>query len=143
MIIRDWVQKDNDKVFLIEVESFKDPWSKSMFDDLFKNPLIRNYLIEEDNEILGYMSVIATKFVFEVINIAVKKDKRNCGLGSMLLKKAISVAKEVSAEEVLLEVRASNVSALNLYTKFGFLKDGVRKGYYPDGEDAILMSLKL
>lgn len=47
------------------------------------------------------------------------------------------------AESVLLEVRASNEAALRLYSSLGFERVGLRRQYYPDGEDAVLMTLLL
>ena len=57
-------------------------------------------------------------------------------------------ASKLEAEEIWLEVRASNISAIELYHRFGFKNQGVRKGYYSvpqstEKEDAILMNLKL
>lgn len=47
------------------------------------------------------------------------------------------------AESVLLEVRASNEAALRLYDSLGFQRVGLRRRYYADGEDALLMTLLL
>lgn len=47
------------------------------------------------------------------------------------------------AESVLLEVRASNAAALHLYDSLGFERVGLRRRYYADGEDAVLMTLLL
>ena len=52
-------------------------------------------------------------------------------------------AKKLGAEQAFLEVRESNSSAKGLYVAFGFEQMGLRKGYYPDGEDAIVMTKKL
>lgn len=52
-------------------------------------------------------------------------------------------AREAACEYMTLEVRASNEAALNLYQKMGFIQVNVSKNYYPDGEDAIVMTLAL
>ena len=79
-----------------------------------------------------------------VTNIAVHSDYRKQGIASKLIKKMFNLCKEHQSAYILLEVRANNIPAKNLYEKFGFKSDGIRKGYYknPDGthEDAILMS---
>lgn len=49
----------------------------------------------------------------------------------------------MACEYMTLEVRASNEAALNLYQKMGFIQVNVSKSYYPDGEDAIVMTLAL
>lgn len=143
MIVREMTKLDLEEVLKIEKESFSDAWTENMFKDLFLSSQYKNLVVEEDGQILGYTSVIATFYLFEVINIAVKKESRRLGVASILMDKIISLAKEFSVERIFLEVRSSNLPAQNLYCKFGFKKDGVRKGYYPDGEDALLMSLYL
>lgn len=143
MILREMTKSDLAKVLKIERESFSDPWTENMFQDLFDSSQYKNYVAEENGQILGYMSVIATFYLFEVINIAVQSESRRLGVASLLMEKVISLAKEFSVERVFLEVRGSNLPAQNLYRKFGFKQDGVRKGYYQDGEDALLMSLSL
>ena len=63
--------------------------------------------------------------------------------GARLLRHAMSVARQAGAATLLLEVRPSNVKAVELYRHFGFAQIGVRRGYYPaDGgrEDALVMT---
>lgn len=139
-MIREMAISDVETVAEIESESFLDPWTEKMFLDLFSSPVYKNYVVTENDEISGYMSVIATKYVFEIINIAVKKEKRNKGLGFALINKAKNTAKDIRADKIFLEVRKSNSAAIGLYLKSGFKFDGERKGYYPDGEDALLLS---
>ncbi len=77
-----------------------------------------------------------------VTSIAVREKQRGCGLGELLLASLIDLAVQLRAGLVTLEVRASNITAQNLYIKYGFQNVGMRPGYYTDnGEDAILMTL--
>jgi len=63
------------------------------------------------------------------------------GLGELLLIASIDLAAELKASFMTLEVRASNLVAQSLYSKYGFIQMGVRRGYYLDNrEDAIIMS---
>ena len=72
--------------------------------------------------------------------IAVRESYRRRGLGEMLLADAIELALSNDQESVTLEVRRSNVSALNLYQKLGFRAAGVRPRYYTDPvEDALIL----
>lgn len=139
-MIREMTVADVSMVAKIERESFCDPWTEKMFYDLFLSPVYKNYVITKNDEISGYMSVIATKYVFEIINIAVKKTERKKGFGAALIEKAKETAIKYSADKIFLEVRKSNSAAIGLYLKSGFKFDGERKGYYPDGEDAFLLS---
>ena len=61
----------------------------------------------------------------------------------MMMMHLFDRAREAACEYMTLEVRASNEAALNLYRKMGFIQVNVSKSYYPDGEDAIVMTLAL
>ena len=75
--------------------------------------------------------------------IAVREASRRLGIGELLLMAAISLATRHNARLLTLEVRASNVPSIKLYEKYGFVRVGVRRGYYSeDGEDALLMSIE-
>jgi ribosomal-protein-alanine N-acetyltransferase len=79
-----------------------------------------------------------------IINIAVRSSYRGKGIGELLLVSAIDMAGPLKANLVTLEVRATNTVAQNLYTKYGFNKVGVRRGYYTDNkEDAFIMTTDL
>jgi ribosomal-protein-alanine N-acetyltransferase len=81
-----------------------------------------------------------------LLNIAVSPEHQGQQHGTVLLQTLLEAARAAGAARCLLEVRCSNGGAIALYRKHGFLKDGVRKNYYPadDGrEDALLMSLDL
>jgi ribosomal-protein-alanine N-acetyltransferase len=76
-----------------------------------------------------------------ITNIAVCPEYREQGLGSRLLHRFLSIARERGMRRATLEVRIGNAPAQNLYKKFGFRPMGVRKRYYDDGEDALIMWL--
>ena len=76
-----------------------------------------------------------------ITNIAVRKVHYRRGTGEMLLIALIEMAIKLNALIITLEVRTSNITAQNLYSKYGFVKVGLRRGYYMDnGEDGVLMS---
>jgi len=76
-----------------------------------------------------------------VVTIGVRNSQRNRGLGEWLLISIIDMAVRLGAKTVTLEVRVSNVTARQLYEKYGFSIAGTRKKYYSDnGEDAYIMS---
>lgn len=77
------------------------------------------------------------------MNIVVKKDERNKGIGSSLLKEIIHIAKKLKAKTITLEVNENNEPAIKLYKKYGFEQVGLRKKYYNNKEDAILMATSL
>jgi ribosomal-protein-alanine N-acetyltransferase len=91
--------------------------------------------------IIGFSGIWLMTDEAHITNIAVGKEYRGRGIGELLLIATIDLARELKASTMTLEVRASNTVAQNLYSKYGFEKAGIRKGYYLDNrEDAILMS---
>ena len=76
-----------------------------------------------------------------ITNIAVRKIHYRQGIGEMLLIALIENAVKLNARIITLEVRASNIAAQSLYSKYSFAKVGLRRAYYVDnGEDGVLMS---
>jgi len=72
-------------------------------------------------------------------NIAVAPPYQGQGVGSHLLSVILGEALVRQVRRAFLEVRPSNRKAIRLYEKFGFDKVGVRRRYYRDGEDALIM----
>lgn len=75
-----------------------------------------------------------------VTTIAVHPDYRSKGVGELMLSSLIGISYEIGARMVTLEVRVSNAVAQNLYRKYGFKEEGIRRRYYSDNhEDALIM----
>jgi ribosomal-protein-alanine N-acetyltransferase len=93
------------------------------------------------HHIVGFVGFWIMSDEAHITSIAVREECRQRGIGEMLMTSVIERAMELKARLVTLEVRISNTAAQNLYTKYGFAKVGVRKGYYTDNrEDALMMS---
>ena len=74
-------------------------------------------------------------------NVAVRRDRQREGIGNFLMESMIRLAEERGITMIHLEVRAGNETAIRLYERQGFVRDGLRKGYYIDPtEDAVLMT---
>jgi len=98
------------------------------------SPAMRNY-------ITGFVGFWVMGDEAHITSIAVREAYRRQGIGEMLLVAAIGRAAELRARIITLEVRASNIAAQNLYSRYGFTQVGVRRGYYTDNrEDALVMS---
>jgi len=78
-----------------------------------------------------------------VISIAVLPEHQREGTGFALMREAMQAMVNYKAKECYLEVRASNVPAVNLYRKMGFEIIRTKTGYYADGEAAYVMARKL
>jgi len=91
--------------------------------------------------IVGFSGIWIMVDEAHITNIAVRQQYQRKGLGELLLIATIDLSKELKASFLTLEVRASNLVAQNLYSKYGFVKTGLRRSYYLDNrEDAIIMS---
>ena len=139
-MIRRMELKDLAEIMIIEEDSFSKPWKKEDFiHEIVENDLARCYVLEEDEKIIGYAMMWLLFENGDITNIAVCKDYRHQGYGQKLLSKLIECAKENKLEYLFLEVRISNLPAISLYEKMGFETVNTRKGYYDDGEDALVM----
>ena len=77
------------------------------------------------------------------MNIVTKKNMRNIGIASQLLTEVIRYCKNLNLKSIYLEVNENNLSAIHLYEKYGFKRIGLRKKYYNNTDNAILMELKI
>ena len=102
------------------------------------------YIIIKNNQnlILGFTGIKVILDEAELMNIVVKKDFRNCGIGAILLKNIIKKARELEIKKIYLEVNDTNLPAINLYKKFNFKQIGIRKKYYGHNNGS-LMDLSL
>jgi ribosomal-protein-alanine N-acetyltransferase len=134
-------QDDIERVSLLEQASFNDPYPSYFLSELARDNPETFLVLTLNNEIVGYGVVDHWEDHDHLISIAVRKDSRRKGLGEALL---VELEKRLSKERPLrLEVRQSNVAAIQLYSKREFTKTGLAEGYYADGENAILMEKSL
>ena len=103
------------------------------------SPFFYGILFEEAGQVCAYACETVLFEDAEILNVAVAPSFRRRGLGKALLLALEEYAKKQGAERLLLEVREGNVSARGLYDSFGFSAFGVRKNYYEDGENAVVM----
>ena len=121
--------------------------SPQLLTDALSSEQHRVLAVADGDDLLAYAVVARQPFDAELEAIMVAAPLRRNGLGTRLMKAVIETAQAWEVEHLLLEVRASNDSAIALYRSLGFQQDGARKGYYPPQkgqsirEDACLMSL--
>lgn len=140
-MIRYAKEEDISALAALEEELFPShPWTaKEFLYEINENPFAILLIDERDHQIVGYIDLWIEYERAEIANIAVTKKRQSEGIGNHLLHIAINTAKEYGCENVSLEVRSSNVRAKGLYEKNGFIVAALRKQYYEDGEDALLM----
>lgn len=120
------------KTGLLRLASRLMPWLKRT--DTSRAPLPQQY-------IAGFSGIWMMVDEAHITNLAVRKEYQGKGIGGLLLIATIDLAREIKASFLTLEVRASNLTAQKLYSRYGFTQTGQRRGYYLDNrEDAIIMS---
>ena len=107
-------------------------------------------VMQQAQEIVGYFVVMVALDEAHLLNVSVAASWQGRGHGLYLLRRATLLALDYNASSMLLEVRPSNVRAIEIYRRFGFRDFGVRRRYYPASaddqrtrEDAIVMRLQL
>ena len=126
----------------IERESYPTPWSRSMFAGELAKPssLSLGAFDRETGTLVGYLVISRYVDAWHVMNVAVTADYRRRGIARALLERLFEVTSSDERRGYTLEVRVSNVGAIALYERLGFVARGVRRGYYTDNrEDALIM----
>ncbi|MGG1680106.1 ribosomal protein S18-alanine N-acetyltransferase [Neobacillus sp. NRS-1170] len=138
-------EEDIDQVLVVEQASFTVPWSREAFyNELHNNKFAVYIVLEEDNKIIGYCGTWIVIDEAHVTNVAILPEFRGRNLGETMLRKLMSVSREMGAKSMTLEVRVTNHVAQSLYRKLGFQNGGIRKNYYSDNqEDALVMWVNL
>ena len=131
-------EADLDSVMELEKAIFPNPWRRSFFLSDINRPQGMCVVAEDSGVILGYVVAWGTEEV-HLANLAVAEFERCRGVGGQLLDEVFAFARQHRAESVYLEVRVSNTIARKFYSDRGFVPTYLRKGYYENGEDAVIM----
>jgi len=127
-----------EQIFNLEKEIFKNSaFNRTYLDSLIKadNSFIYTYII--DNKVCGYLMVLDSIDVYEILAIATIEEYRNKGIAQELLDK-------IKTKDIFLEVRESNQIAISFYKKNNFKEISIRKNYYSEPtENAIIMKLEV
>ena len=138
--VRDMVNADLDRIVEIENLCFKAPWAKEdLYREINDNKLAVLQVITVNDLVVGFCDYWNTFDSGTICQIAIHPDYQHQKLGSKLLEEVIKDAKAKKTRTLTLEVRASNIKAINFYKKFGFKVTLVKEAYYSNGEDAIYM----
>lgn len=92
-----------------------------------------------ESEIVGYISYWNVLGQGEIHDVVVSEDFRRRGLGRKLVNHILRKGRHEGICDFTLEVRSRNEVAIKLYEEFGFRSEGIRKGYYDDADDAVIM----
>lgn len=135
-------------VAALEAQIHAAPWTTGNFRDALAAGYAAR-VAEREHRIVAYGVLMPAPGEAQILNLSVVPDARREGLGRALLRQFIDDARRLNAEQVFLEVRASNVAAIRLYESEGFEPVARRAGYYPGAsaeaprEDALVMRRSL
>lgn len=138
-------ERDLDEVMAIEAAIYTHPWTRGNFADSLRAGY-ECRVLRRGPELLGYLVLMVAAGEAHLLNLSIAAAHQRIGHGSMLLGEAMALARNLGARSLFLEVRPSNRAAQALYTRFGFRKIAVRRGYYPahaGREDALVLTLPL
>jgi [ribosomal protein S18]-alanine N-acetyltransferase len=134
--------RDLNAIERIERDSYRTPWSRSMFAGELAKPssVSLGAFDPETGDLLGYLIISRYVDAWHVMNLAVAPGHRRRRIASNLLDRLFEVTTGEDRRGYTLEVRVSNDVAIRLYEQAGFRARGIRRGYYTDNrEDALIM----
>jgi ribosomal-protein-alanine N-acetyltransferase len=137
--------QDLEEVMAIESAIYTHPWTRGNFTDSLRAGY-ECRVLRLGAELLGYFVLMVAAGEAHLLNLSIGAAHQRTGHGSLLLGEAAALARKLGARGLFLEVRPSNRAAQALYTRFGFRRVAVRRGYYPahaGREDALVLTLPL
>ncbi len=131
-----------EQVLPIEQDLFQpEPWSAGQFWTELGQIATRHYVVAvEGDVVVGYAGLCDYPDEAFVQTMAVARSQQGKGIGAALLEHLLAEAEHRRHSRVLLEVRVDNEPAQRLYARYGFTKESIRRGYYPGGVDALVLS---
>ena len=143
--IRPMQEADLSEVLEIEWQSYPYPWSRTIFSDCL-HAGYSCWVAGRNGVIEGYGVISVAAGESHLLNLCVRPESQQQGIGRKLLRHLISIARRHDAEVLFLEVRLSNKFARSLYEDEGFNELGTRRDYYPTAggrEDALILARTL
>lgn len=134
-------EEDLQAVMEIEKVCYPEPWSIETFKQGFVRDEYEAIVGELEKKIIGYAVFWQGVGEVHILNIAVDPKLQNLGFGTKLLNYILNFYSKEKYPKFILEVRTNNISAISLYESKGFQRIGIRKGYYSNGDDALVMEL--
>ncbi|KMQ51105.1 Ribosomal-protein-S18p-alanine acetyltransferase [Chitinispirillum alkaliphilum] len=133
-----------DAITRLELSCHSNPRSESQIINDLQSPFYFTDLIEcSRGKVCAYISCVQIFELLEIHHLGVEPESRRKKLASMLISETLKKASQQGVTQATLEVRKSNKAAIGLYEKHGFEFCGIRKAYYNDGEDGIVMVRKM
>ncbi len=125
---------------VLEGELFPyDPWSTDQWWRELAQLHNHYFVVESAGVLCGYAGLSVSGSDADIQTVAVADSFQGKGIGRKLLNQLVGRSHELKVAFIFLEVRSDNVSALSLYSSFGFYEISKRTKYYADGTDALIL----
>ncbi|MFA9419948.1 MAG: ribosomal protein S18-alanine N-acetyltransferase [Gammaproteobacteria bacterium] len=145
LVFRPMELDDVEAVMRLEEAVYEFPWTERIFKDCIRVGY-DCWLALEENKVLAHAVMSVAAGESHMLNLAVSKKCQGQGIGKQFVQFLLKVAGKKCAEIMMLEVRPSNIQAINCYNSAGFNEIGCRKDYYPapnGKEDALLFAKQI
>ncbi len=138
--IRELKSSDISDILAIESDSFPDPWPKTAFEEIIRQPGHGGLVVVSDLKLVAYACYLIIEHESHLTNLAVVHSFRRKSIASGLLEHILDIVRKKGCEHILLEVRPQNKSAIAFYENAGFKLLYSRPNYYRNPvEDAQVM----
>lgn len=143
--IRNAELTDVPAMLAIEANDEYSPWTEQLLIDAVQHQQYHTWVLAQDEQVIGYGICYIPHDECHLMNIAMAPEYRGQGYGRQIVDYMLTAVKPL-ADYVILEVRAENQIAQQLYTAVGFEQIGIRRNYYQQGSgnrDALVYRLDL
>ena len=141
--IRPATPQDIDAVVALERAAFPSPWRREFFEGELQQGGRLNLVALRGGTLIGYLFAMSIFDEMHVNKIAVAQRERRQGIALELMERCFAFARQNAIATISLEVRVSNEGAQAFYRKLGFARSHTRARYYPDGEAAAIMTMRI
>lgn len=142
-MLRRYNENDIESIIDLENKTINTSLGYDMLKNNLENEMNHYYVYELRDNIVGYISIVFDGYIAEILNFCVEPAYQNNKIGTKILEEIFVIYENKKCESLILEVRQSNERAIHLYTKLGFEKISVRKNYYTNGENALVLQKML
>ena len=142
MIYSRLTSDDVDQIVSLQQSCFPDGWDKQMLVSGLDSGNLLGITAKKDGKLFAFVTFSVNCDFAEINDILVLPECRRQGVGKQLLQMVEKQVKTLT-QKIFLEVRERNLPAINLYKSQGFIQLSIRKKYYKDGENALVMHKEL
>lgn len=142
--VRPMKKEDIKKILNIEKDVFPQPWQSELLYTHVLNNICVTLTAELEGKVVGYLVGCEEDSKFHLRNLAISREHWRKGFGRRLLTYFLEILMEKpEIKFCYLEHRVQNKAAFELYKSVGFTFAGLKKDYYNEGEDAVVMEIRL